>query len=91
MLECFAVGTEMAKLTIPRKPDPNELIPLRNLNLQSLISKATKKTVCSTNIYLFFFHLFEGTVMVDGSSNVLQEHSYLLKIFPQLFGELGAL
>ena len=40
MLKTFAVGTDIAKLAIPRKPDPNELIPLRKLRLESLASKA---------------------------------------------------
>ena len=40
MLESFAVGTERMKLAIPPLPDPNELIPLRKLKLDSTTAKA---------------------------------------------------
>ena len=58
MLETFAVavGTEREKLSIPRLPDPSELIPLKDLKLKSRICKAkdvikkcSDKIIGSTN------------------------------------------
>lgn len=43
MLESFAVGTEQTKLAVPKKPDPNELIPLRQLKCDSLSQMVKKK------------------------------------------------
>ena len=40
MLKSFAVSTERMKLAIPPLPDPNELIPLRKLKLDSTTAKA---------------------------------------------------
>ena len=39
MLQKYAVTTQKSNLKIPPKPDPNELIPLRNLNIISLAKK----------------------------------------------------
>ena len=49
MLETFAVGTQRKKLSIPRLPDPSELIPLKELKLNSSTCKA-KEMVNKCNL-----------------------------------------
>ena len=43
MLEYFSVGTERQKLIVPKRPNPNQLKPIRELDRRSLSSHARSK------------------------------------------------